>query len=190
MNNASFQEVNIGNIRLTLQGDVFYGLRNLKNLVLQKTSLTEMPYINSDVCQSLESLRISYNLFDSIVESISYEYFNCFAKLKRITFRATKIQQSPNIEGVRKSLESLDMASNNISNIDTLTEFVYPKLSTLKLDENPITHINIAHALTYMWPAMSVLSLRYCELQTIDNLLEIPKQQGIWPRTLYLEGDR
>ena len=145
-----------------------------------------MPYINSDVCQSLESLVLVSNN----IHSIPHDYFDCFTKVDFIDLSDTKIQQVPNLEGVRDSLQGLDLSLNNITDLDILTASIYPKLNSLKASDNPITHIDLAHALTYMWPTMSTLYLRNCGLQTIDNLLEIPKQQGIWPRTLYLEGDR
>ena len=178
--------MNIGNIALTLQGDVFSGTKNLSDLLLSSTSLNEMPFINSDVCQSLESLVLSSNN----IHSIAHDYFDCFNKLSFITLKDMKLQQVPNLEGVQNLLQSLDLSFNNITDLDVLTTSVYPKLGSLGASDNPITHIDLAHALTYMWPVMTKLNLKNCHLETIDNLLGVPKRQQFVARMLYLEGER
>ncbi|KAG0239902.1 cysteinyl-tRNA synthetase [Mortierella sp. GBA43] len=141
-------------------------LTRLKTLDIRRNNISSLDAVND--LPALKELLVDYN--SGLVLN------NSFKSLEVASFLKCKIT-SINIQGTGSTLTSLDMSSNNLSNLDSALFEHMQSLETLKLDNNSISsmpgEIGTLKRLKYLSISNNLLSSLPEEVGQMEALLEL-----------------
>ena len=105
----------------------------------------------------VKSQLILLEIYQTKIPDIPNDFFHGFERLYYLIIFGCNLRAIPNLNGVSRSIVSIDLRENKIVHIDSFYRTYFPKLGTLRLDSNFIAVVDF-EAIS-KWPKLRMLNL-------------------------------
>ena len=146
-----------------IEGSAFCGVRNISELILNYNKLTSLPQL----CP-LKCCLVVLGIANNHISRLSKHFFKGFKKIRDINLNKNSLHVLPDLHWTQHSLFSLMADGNKIQSLDGLhTSGIYLELNYVEVPGNDIRNFNIS-ILRHM-PKLCSLGLHNNKLTHIDD---------------------